>query len=200
MKEKIYVTYYEDDGQVDVEVYEWNEEEQEKGKFLRDLSEYAFPSRLSANEHVETLKKNYEIIKETSIQEEEEKFAEEMKAIDVALLKEFKPKYLTYEIDTGEMEIYIQNYLSKKCRYPVKVELDSPYDSIDEGNCVEVKIASTDNPEWVVRMIAEYYEKRNDDYLNIADKVFSEIFKGNIKDVYWHPSDYTVIVNVWLDK
>lgn len=199
MKEKIYVSYYEDDGQVDVEVYEWNEKEQEKGKFLRDLSEYAFPSRLSANEHVEFLKQNYEIIKETSLQEEEAQFVEEMKVIDAPLLQEFKPSYITYEIKGRELETYIQNYLSKKCRYPVKVELDNPSES-DARHYVEVHVPLKNNPEWVIQMIAEYYAKRDDEYFDIAREVFSEIFKGNVKDVYWHPYDYKVIINVPYDN
>lgn len=113
MKQKIFISIFEDDNQFDVEAYSWNEKEECKGDMLDDLSDYAFQSINEANKHIEKISNNYEIVEIKSFNEE---------TIDELFdFKEIEPTYKTYVLSSEELETYIEKSFYKYHGFEIKV-------------------------------------------------------------------------------
>lgn len=183
-KIKIVISTYEEDEQIDVEVYRWDREKETKGKFISELSYYAFQTEKEAKEYITKLKGTYEVMQEINENEEEQKQKEEIQQLK---LPELKLSYHTYEMSLNDFEEYITNYLSKKCNETVHVDFSLLEDGI-ERECIWFEIHREENSESVMQFLSQVYNKKESETLDVTEEVLRDIFHSPKVDCYFHPT------------
>lgn len=183
-KIKIVISTYEEDEQIDVEAYRWDPEKETKGKFIPQLSYYAFQTKKEAKQYIKELKETYEVIQEIDENTEEVRQKEEIKQLK---LPDLKLSHHTYEMGLEQFETYITKYLIKKCNETVRVDF-SQLEEYDEKHYVSFEIHREDNSESVMHFLAQVYNKKESETLDVTEEVLRDIFQSPKIDCYFHPT------------
>lgn len=182
-KQKIVITTYEEDGQIDVEAYRWDSKKERRGAFLSDLSYYAFRTKEEVTTYIKELKETYEVMQEIDENEEEQKQEEQIQKLQ---LPHLKVSYHTYEMSLNDFEEYITNFLTKKCNETVHVDFSLLEDNIERED-IWFEIHREENSESVMQFLTQVYNKKEKETLDITEEILSDIFQTKKVDCYFHP-------------
>lgn len=194
VKQKIVIVLYEDDGQIDVETYLWEEEKKQKIRLLEEETVYGLQTKEEANEFVNILYEQFEVVKLTSLEEEEEERKQSMPPLPV-----LKPQYLTYELDKTGLLNYIKQWYYQNYGVDVPFYFDSPTES-DGQQELYLYIEEEELSEMATRELERTTEFQKGKRYDFADEVFEKIFKEPL--LYYRNDPYrdAVIINVPIKK
>ena len=173
MKPSIAIILNEDDGQIDIEVYNWDEQKQKKTIFIEKESHYGIETKAEANQLINALYEKFEVEKIISLEEEEEEWEE----FSTAPLPTLTPKYITYEYEEEELLSYIKNWFYQQ--YGVKVPFYFLFlDDIDEDKlilCVDEE-ELTEQTKLMLEKATEY--DRTIQWYNFSNEILPLIFNS----------------------
>jgi hypothetical protein len=189
-KEKLIVVYYEEDDQVDLEVYSWLGEDRPKGAHNEDLSEFAFSSMDKAKDYVTDLKSKHDVMLETTYEEQNKL---DKTSLEQMSLPNLEPHYKTFYFSYEELEGYITIYLSKRINENVTIELIPDFN--DDGPIVDVDMSFHDNYDWTIERIQEEFWLKDTTLLS-ATMVLKHLLKCKDLELYIHPVKGNIVVSM----